>query len=196
MRLKPIGNFMVSGLLVGLGVWAAVSLSCAVFDAQSVQAARQLAVEQTDYLDARLISIQNLHAAALERGDELMVEAMEEEKEFVEKRQDQFDAAISKIDSLFNEDGTMKQPEEVIDVLSPWLPAGAGTVVGLIVGVLRGLGKTKEANDAFASLVTALDEEKGDSNGLAEAMHASGTSLRSRLPSATKAKIAVVRNGA
>jgi hypothetical protein len=65
-----------------------------------------------------------------------------------------------------------------------------------VAGLLRSLGKTKAANDAFSSLVSALDAEKKDSNGLADALHAAGPSLRSRMPSATKAKIAAVRNGA
>jgi hypothetical protein len=188
-----ISSFAVSGLLVALGVWLAVSLSCALWNAQTVQDARVLADEQIAQLDERIASIQELHDEAVARGDEEAAGRAEAEMEVAEKVQSNIENALARIDSLFNEDGTLRQPEQVVDALSPWLPAGAGTIVGVILGVLRGIGKTKEADNAFASLVKALEAEKQDSNGLSEAMHASGTSLRSRLSTDAKLRIDAIR---
>lgn len=103
------------------------------------------------------------------------------------------DTAAEQLDKIVNEQGEFRTPEEIVGALDPILPVGAGSIALLVIGLFRSLGKQREWKRDFGELVGAIDDTKADNEEFADAMHKAGESLRSRMPSATKAKIKAVR---
>lgn len=73
--------------------------------------------------------------------------------------------------------------------LAPW----AGTGVVLLGGLLEGWRRNRQKRSALEGLVGAIDHAKRDRPALAEAFHAAGDSLRSRMPDVTKRLVEKIR---
>jgi len=182
---KSVRNFLIGAVLC-------LSIGSCVTPAQ-VQEARQLAVDQRTALDERIDRLQQLQVEAAQAGNEEFVEAYDEQIQATNTMIERIDAALARTSHLFNEDGTWKQPEEIVDTFSPYLPAEIAAWIVMVLGIVKSISKMQEWKGAATDLVTALDAEKKDSNGLAEAFNTAGPSLRSRLSSNTKAKITKIR---
>jgi len=134
---------------------------------------------------------------ALEAGDPELANKYDQKAKIAEALSGGLDTAATQLDKIVNEQGEFRQPEEIVGALDPILPVGVGSISLLVIGLLRSLGKQREWKRDFKELVGAIDDTKADNEEFAEAMHEAGESLRSRMPSATKAKIKAVRtNGA
>lgn len=178
--------------LVGAVMCLAVG-SC--ISPEQVQEARDVAVEQRTALDGRIDRLEELQIEAAMAGNEEFAIAYGEQIVATETMIGRIDTALEKVSHLFNADGTLKQPEEIADTFSPYLPAEIAVFLSMALGLFKSISKMQEWKGATTNLVTALDAEKKDSNGLSAALHVSGPSLRSRLSSSTKAKITTIRNG-
>jgi hypothetical protein len=184
---KTTRNFLIGAVLC-LGVGSCIT-------PQEVQDARDAAVEQRTALDERIDRLEQLQIDASVAGNEEFAVAYGEQIEITEGMIEKIDTTLTKVGYLFDEDGNLKQPEEIVDRFSPLLPAEIAVWITLVLGIVKSISKMQEWKGATTDLVQALDSEKKDSNGLAEAMHKSGASFRSRLSSDTKRKVVRIRNG-
>jgi hypothetical protein len=161
---------------------------------QEYQAYKAEALAQQTTLDARLDDLRTAQAAAIETGNIEVAQRYQEKIDFTEKLHGGVDNAMVQLDKIVDEQGQFRQPEEIITAFDPILPVGVGSIGFLVVGLLRSLGKQKEWKKDFAALVAGIEDTKKDDAEFAAAMHKAGESLRSRLPSSTKAKAKALRS--